>query len=265
MLRVRLHPLGFLGVFLLHQHLAGQGKQLGEAHGRVVKMRGGASGGTVASVLGIMETAGDPKVRRALGDPYGLNPAGAPRGKDRGDQAGPRKDAQNGHWTGPFVMAAINTRVVRRSNALLDFAYGKEFRYDEATDTGPGASGLATAAGLSAGVALFVAAAVTAPGRALLSRFLPAAGEGPSREQRERGCFRVEVRGVSTGGERVESVVAADSDPGYGATSMMLSESALCLAEDALPGGGGVLTTALSMGMALVDWLRKAGMTLRVS
>lgn len=254
-----------LGVFLLHQHLEGKSQHLKEARYRVIKMRGGASGGTVASMLGILENAGDPRVRRSLGDPYGLNPAGAPRGKDRGDQAGPRRDADTGHWTGPFVMAAINTRVVRRSNALLDFAYGKDFRYDEATDVGPGLAGLARAAGLSAGVALFVAAAVTPPGRALLSRFLPAPGEGPTLEQRENGCFRVELRGVSTGGDALQAVVAADRDPGYGATSIMLSESALCLAEDKLPARGGVLTTASCMGMALVERLRAAGMTLRVS
>jgi len=254
-----------LGVFMLHDHLAGRGQALAAAHLRVLKMRGGPSGGTVESLLGILDDARDPAVRRALGDPYALNPAGAPRGHDHGDQAGPRRDADTGRWTAPFMMAAINTRVVRRSNALLDFAYGKDFRYDEATDTGRGPAGLLRAAALSAGLGAFIGVALWPPGRALVSRFLPAPGEGPDRERRENGCFRVEIRAVGAGGERVTGVVAANRDPGYGATAIMLAESALCLAEDALPARGGVLTTASCMGMALVERLRRAGIVFEVS
>jgi short subunit dehydrogenase-like uncharacterized protein len=257
-----------LGVLMLHDHLAKQGKQLAEAHYRLVRMSGGFSGGTLASMLDMIEAARDPAVRRVLGNPYALYPEGAPRGPDRGDAMGPRKDPDTGRWTGPFVMAAINTRIVRRSNALLDFAYGRGFRYDESTDTGEGPAGLLRAAGLSAGTGAATAALATAAllpgGRSLITRVLPAPGEGPSRENRERGFFRVEIHARATTGERLTGLVEGHRDPGYGATSIMLAESALCLAEDALPARGGVLTTASCMGMTLVDRLRRAGMTFRV-
>jgi short subunit dehydrogenase-like uncharacterized protein len=253
-----------LGVCMLHDAFVQQGQGLTEAHFRVVKMKGGASGGTVASMLDLFATASDPKVRRALGDPYGLNPAGAPRGKDRGDQNGPRLDPDTGHWTAPFVMAAINTRVVRRSNALLGFPYGEGFRYDEATDTGSGPAGFARAVAMSAGLGVFGATAILPVGRALLSRLLPAPGEGPSREQRESGGFRVAIHAKGSRGDRLTGVVEASRDPGYGATSIMIGESALCLAQDELPARGGVLTPASCMGMVLVERLRKAGMTFRV-
>jgi short subunit dehydrogenase-like uncharacterized protein len=253
-----------LGVLMLHEHLTRQGKQIGEAHLRVMKMKGGPSGGTIATVLDTLASAKDPAVRRALGDPYALNPQGAPRGSDGSDQIGVRRDEATGRWTGPFVMASINTRVVRRSNALLGFVYGEGFRYDEATDTGSGLAGLARAAALSAGVGAFMAVAMLAPGRKLLARFLPAPGEGPSAEQRERGFFRVKIQASTTGGEHVDAIVEARRDPGYGGTAIMLAESALCLAEDDLPARGGVLTTASCMGMTLVERLRKVGITFRV-
>ncbi len=253
-----------LGIFMLNRHLVAQGKQLGEAHYRLVKMKGGVSGGTVASFMDVLESASDPAVRKVLFDPYGLDPAGAPRGRDERDQMGPGRDADTGHWTAPFLMAGTNTKVVRRSNALLDFAYGAGFRYDEAIDTGPGPLGLARAAAMSAGIGAAMAVGLFGPGRALLSRFLPASGEGPSREAREHGSFRIEIRASSTTGDRLTGVIGAHKDPGYGATPIMLAESALCLAQDDLPARGGVLTTASCMCMALVERLRGAGMTFRV-
>jgi short subunit dehydrogenase-like uncharacterized protein len=210
-----------------------------------------------------MEAAKDPAVRRVLSDPYSLVPGGE-RGPDRREQLGPRLDGERGRWTAPFLMAAPNTRTVRRSNALLGYAYGRGFRYDESFDTGRGLAGLARAASVSAGIAAFAAVAVTAPGRRLLARFLPAPGEGPSREQQERGLFEIEILARSEGGRQLTGRVAGDRDPGYGSTSIMLAEAALSLAQDALPDRGGVLTTASCMGQALIDRLRAAGMTFRV-
>jgi short subunit dehydrogenase-like uncharacterized protein len=253
-----------LGVLALHDELVARGDRLAEAHYRVRHMSGGMSGGTAASVLAILEQARDPKVRRVLADPYALDPPGAPRGPDRGDSMGPRRDADTGRWTGPFMMAAVNTRVVRRTNALTDFAYGRDFRYDEAIDTGRGAAGLARAAAMTAGLGMLVAAAATGPGRKLVERLVPAPGQGPSAEAREHGSFRIEIRGVSTGGARLRAIVAGQRDPGYGETAHMLAESALCLAEDELPARGGLLTPASCMGMKLVERLRAAGMTIRV-
>jgi short subunit dehydrogenase-like uncharacterized protein len=252
-----------LGVLTVHDHLARRGGRIAEAHMRVVRMKGGASGGTIASMMNILEEARDPAVRRRLGDPYVLYPDGAPRGPDRGDSTGPRRDEDTGRWTAPFVMAAINTRIVRRSNALSGFAYGEQFRYDEAMDMGPGPAGFARAAAFSAGLAGFVALAALPPGRDVLGRFLPAPGEGPSREERERGGFRIVIHARGDAGDRVTGTIEGTSDPGYGETSKMLGESALCLAQDDLPARGGILTPATAMGMKLVERLRAAGMTFR--
>jgi short subunit dehydrogenase-like uncharacterized protein len=254
-----------LGVFMLHDHLARQGEALAEAHFRLLRAKGGPSGGTVASMFNVLSEAKDPAVRRVLGDPYGLNPKGAPRGLDGRDQTGPQRDRGSGHWTAPFMMAAINTRIVRRSNALLDFAYGKGFRYDEAVDVGGGARGFARAFAMSAAIGAGLALGALPQGRKLASRFVPAPGEGPTKEQRERGSFLVEIHATARSGEFVVGVVAGKKDPGYGGTAIMLAESALCLAEDALPARGGVLTTASCMGMKLIDRLRSAGMTFRVN
>jgi short subunit dehydrogenase-like uncharacterized protein len=254
-----------LGVHMLHHHLAREGKALAEAHFLLMRARGGSSGGTVASMLNVSAEAGDPAVRRLLGDPYGLNPKGAARGPDRRDQTRPRRDADTGRWTAPFIMAGINAKVVRRSNALLDFAYGKDFRYEEAIDTGRGARGLARAVGVTAVLGAALSLSLVPAGRTLLARLAPSPGDGPSQEKRERGMFCVELRAKARTGEPFHAVVAADRDPGYGATAVMLAESALCLAEDALPARGGVLTTASCMGMALVERLRRAGMTFRVA
>ncbi|MFT3764023.1 MAG: saccharopine dehydrogenase NADP-binding domain-containing protein [Minicystis sp.] len=253
-----------LGVLMLHDHLAKQGDRLAEARYRVVKADGGVSGGTIASMMAIFEKVGDPAVRRVLGNPYVLDPAGSPRGPDGRDAMGPGRDADSGRWTAPFMMAAVNTRIVRRSNALLDHAYGRDFRYDEAIDTGRGLGGAVKAVGISAGMAGLGVAVATGPGRKLLGRFLPAPGEGPSREQRERGHMRIEIRAKSASGKRLVGTVAANRDPGYGETSVMLSEAALCLAQDELPARGGVLTPAVAMGMKLVERLRAAGETYRV-
>src|SRR6185369_3101757 len=105
----------------------------------------------------------------------------------------------------------------------------------------------------------FLGAAILPPTRALLERILPGPGEGPSRETRERGSFLIALRGTSAAGTRVTGYVEGHQDPGYGATSRMLGEAALCLAEDDLPSRGGVLTPASAMGMTLVERLRAAG------
>jgi short subunit dehydrogenase-like uncharacterized protein len=264
------HTCGFdsipsdLGVFMIHDHLARQGDRLAEAHLHVVKADGGISGGSAATMLDVLGNVRDPEVRRAIRDPYSLNPEGAPRGPDRRDTHGPRRDRDTGRWTAPFFMAPVNARVVRRSNALLDFAYGRDFRYDEAVDTGDGLVGLARAAAFTAAMGAATAAGTTPIGRRLLERLLPAPGEGPNRETRERSSYRVEIHARSAAGRRLVGVIGDSLDPGYGSTAKMLAESALCLAEDALPPRGGMLTPASCMGMRLVERLRAAGLTFEV-
>jgi short subunit dehydrogenase-like uncharacterized protein len=232
--------------------------------------RGGLSGGTAASIAHLMdEASNNPGVRRLLGDPYGLDPDGGERGPDGRDQRGVRWDADLGQWTGPFLMAAINTRVVRRTHALLGHPWGRDFRYREAMSFGRGAKAWLMAAGVSAGTALGVALLAVGPVRRVLAqRVLPAPGEGPSGEARDRGFFVSRLVGTLPDGKgKLRGTVRGTSDPGYGETAKMLSESAVCLAQDrdTLPREGGVLTPASCMGMRLVDRLRAAGMTFEMN
>jgi short subunit dehydrogenase-like uncharacterized protein len=225
---------------------------------------GGVSGGTIASAMNLMDEASrDRNVRRIIADPYSLTPG--ERGPDGPDQRGVRFDRDINRWTGPFVMAAINTRVVRRSNALLGYAWGRDFRYSEAMSM-PNA---VAATMLTAGLGTFVGLAAIKPIRGVMKKMLPAPGEGPSKEKRDKGFFKVRVVGTSetnngTPPTKLLGIVAGTSDPGYGETAKMLAESAVCLAKDRLDAKGGVLTPASCMGMTLVERLRKAGMTFEV-
>lgn len=232
----------------------------------VWKIRGGVSGGTAASMAQLIEEAScDRQARRCLADPYGLNPDGQRQGPDSPFQRRPRIHPELGAWTGPFLMAAINEKVVRRTNALLDYRYGRDFRYSEASHLGKGLPALVRATAMSAGLGAFGAAMSLGPTRALLQRFvLPDPGEGPDEEAIERGRFSVRLFGWGSdgGGDKFRIVVevAADSDPGYGATAKMIGESALCLAVDDVDDGldGGVLTPASAMGDPLIDRLDEA-------
>lgn len=241
---------------------------------RVVKnyigrTKGGLSGGTAASMLTIMEAAQDKAVRRVLGHPYGLNPKGERKGPDGSDPKGVSYDPEIPCFTAPFVMAAINTRVVRRTNALLEFRYGRAFEYVEKMMLPYSPKGLALATGISAGITGMVVGLAVPPIRNLIrERYLPAPGEGPSREERERGYFNHHLFGsVETkdgAAAFLRGKVVGVNDPGYGETAKMLSESALCLARDPLTSEGGVLTPAVAMGPQLLERLRRAGMTFEI-
>jgi short subunit dehydrogenase-like uncharacterized protein len=240
------------------------GRYASEVKMAVGRMTGAFSGGTFASMLNIVEEMGrDPSLRKVLGNPYALNPKGV-RGPDKGDQNGVRYDEHLG-WTGPFIMAAINTRVVRRSHALMGLPWGPEFRYSEVMRTGKGLKGLTRAAAFAGGIGAFVAGIALPVTRPLLVKRLPAPGEGPSPEERARGKFETHHVAVADG-QVLRGRVADNRDPGYGSTAVMLSEAALCLAleGDQLETGGGILTPASAMGMRLVERLRNAGLTLTV-
>jgi short subunit dehydrogenase-like uncharacterized protein len=243
-----------------------------ERHGRYAsevkmaagRMSGAFSGGTFASMLNIFEELKEnPSLRKVLGNPYALNPKGI-RGQDRGDQAGVRYDQHLG-WTSPFIMAAINTRIVRRSHALMGLPWGEDFRYSEVMSTGKGPRGLTRAASFTGGIAAFMGAVALPLTRPWVVKRLPSPGEGPSEQARAKGHFT--TRHVALGdGQTVRGVVADQRDPGYGSTAVMLSEAALCLAFDGaqLQVEGGILTPASAMGMRLVERLRAAGMTFEV-
>jgi len=232
---------------------------------RVRGFKGGFSGGTAASLLTMMEEIErDKSVRSLLADPYALNPQEQRRGPDGRDQMGPVYDSDFDAWTAPFIMAALNTRIVRRTNALLDYAYGADFRYDEAMLMGGGPLGLAKASGLSVGIGGAMVAGAIGPLRKLLASRLPAPGEGPSQRQRETGFFDIELFAAhpSDRSKSLRARVYGDRDPGYGSTAKMLGESAVCLAMDDLDVAGGFWTTAAAMGAPLLQRLNQnAGVT----
>jgi short subunit dehydrogenase-like uncharacterized protein len=266
------HACGFdsipsdLGVLVLHDRVAREAAdELTDTTLAVTAARGGLSGGTFASMKGMLaEIARDPQARRIVEDPYSLSPA---RDKEP-DVANPGwakesdfhkvvRDEDLGMWLAPFVMEAANSRVVRRSNALQDWAYGQRFRYREVMGF-RGVSAPAKAFGLTAGLAAFMGAMALAPTRSLIDRMLPEPGEGPSEKTQENGFFRIEIATTTSAGARFVCRVEAEGDPGYAATSVMLAESALSLALDGerLPPRAGVLTPATGIGMPLVDRLR---------
>ena len=282
-----------LGVLVTADRAAADGAgELTETVLSVVSMRGGVSGGTIDSMRqqAILMRA-DAAVRAIVADPYGLSPDRAAEPRSRGAEAGAeadagagagagalagalaktvwtsavrlgrrspiRRDPVTGHWTGPFVMAGFNTRIVRRSNALLGWRYGRAFRYREVVDFGNSAKAPVLATGMSAGLLGLAGAMAFEPTRAVVDRFLPKPGEGPSEENQANGRFRMVIRTTTTTGAAYRTKVGADRDPGYSGTAVMLGESALALALDGdlLPGGGGVLTPATGLGSVLVDRL----------
>ena len=206
--------------------------------------------------------------RRVVEDPYALSPdrAAEPDLGDERDLAWVRYDGDLKRWVGPFVMAGINTRVVRRSNALQGWAYGRRFRYREVTGFGAGPAAPMLGAAVSATLKAAEAGLAFGPSRTLLGRLLPAPGQGPSEKTRRTGLFRIQIHTRTSAGARYLGTIEAQGDPGYAATSVMLGESALCLAldRDHLPDRAGVLTPATAMGPALADRLRSAGHTLGV-
>ncbi len=248
-----------LGVFFLQREMRSrQGAPARHVKGAVARLKGKASGGTVASMLNLMEEAGaDRSVRRILADPYSINPEGQRSGPDGRDSLAPSYDEGFKRWTAPFIMAGINTRVVRRSAALLPDVYGEGFRYQESMLTGRGVGG-AVKAYVSAGIlAASLGALSIGPIRRLIAPRLPQPGEGPTPQQQENGSW--EMRFLA---DPVLVRVTGDRDPGYGSTSKMLAESAVCLALDPIEAQGGFHTPASAMGPLLIDRLqRNAGLT----
>ncbi|GGC16018.1 saccharopine dehydrogenase family protein [Cellulomonas carbonis] len=236
------------------------------AHVRLVaRARGGVSGGTLATMRGVVElAASDPAARRLLADPFSLSPdrATEPDVPQPPDAPAPGR-AVDGGWVTAFPMASFNSRVVRRSNALLGWAYGRTLRYGEVMAAGRGARGAARALGITAGLGLAAAAFALPPTRALLDRVLPEPGTGPDEQTRRDGWFRMDVHATTTTGRHYRAVAAGSGDPGYAATAVMIGEAALALAhdDDRLPDRAGSLTPATGLGDVLVDRLRAAGHT----
>ena len=261
-----------LGVWFVQQQAKAKfGEYCTHVKMRVKAMRGAASGGTVASMVNaIREATKDPAVRREYANPYSLcigDVAAQPTGKTprQTNLSGPEFDADYGAWMAPFVMAAINVRVVFRSHALAGLPYGDGFRYDEGMMMGKGMSGRLRATSFSAGLGAFVVGAAIGPSRWLMEKtVLPAPGTGPSPAAQERGFWDYRFVGTTKDGRKLRAKVTGDRDPGYGSTAKMLGEAAACLALDISKQkcAGGFWTPATAMGDALMKRLQEhAGVT----
>lgn len=278
------HSCGFdsipsdLTVFALYRQAEKDGTgQLGDTNYVVRRFAGGMSGGTIASMTELArEAAEDPESRRLLNDPYTLSP-------DRGaePELGAQRDARwrrgrdiapelDGYWVGAFAMAVPNSRIVRRSNALLEYAYGRRFEYAEQMSLGksplaPVAAAMATGGNIAA-IELGSRFLNRVP-RSALERILPKPGTGPSEQTRENGHYTVETYTTTSSGARYMARMSQQGDPGYKATSVLLGESALALAldRDKLSDLRGVLTPASAMGDALLDRFPAAGVSLDVT
>ncbi|MGF2945871.1 saccharopine dehydrogenase family protein [Mycobacterium sp. Lab-001] len=277
------HACGFdsvpsdLSVYALYRAVHGAGAgELTDTDLVVRSFSGGLSGGTIASMMEVLNTAStDPDARRQLADPYTLTPD-----RQAEPELGPQPDLPwrrgrqiapelAGLWTAGFVMAPYNTRIVRRSNALMDWEYGHRFRYSESMSVGssPVVSPLASA------VVTGMAGATFGLGsryfrllpRRLVERVAPKPGTGPSAAARERGYYRIETYTTTSAGARYVARMEQRGDPGYKATSVLLGECGLALAmdRDKLSELRGVLTPAAAMGEALLARLPAAGVSLQ--
>jgi short subunit dehydrogenase-like uncharacterized protein len=232
-----------LGVLFLQEAAKTKfGAPVTRVKGRVRKMKGTFSGGTAASVKATFAAAAkDLSLVALLKNPFALTPGFDGPKQPPGNK--PLFDDDLGVWTAPFVMSTINTRNVHRSNLLMGFPYGRDFVYDEMMLAGPGEKGEAIAKAIVA-----ANAEMGGPGG-------PQPGEGPSKQERETGFYDVLFVGIAADGRQVRVVVRGDRDPGYGSTSKMIAECAICLERDSADLAGGIWTPGAAMGSRLIKRL----------
>ena len=253
-----------LGVYFIQKESIKNCKQKAkQIKMRVAGVKGGISGGTYLSLSNVnKEASNDKDIFKIVINPYGLNPKGDPKGLDKYDLRKIVYDKASKSWIGPFIMAAINTKIVRRSNALTGYSYGKDFMYDEATLSGKGINGKIRGYISAIPLGLLMSAKPGSLLKKIIDYLLPKAGQGPSKEKREAGFYNLRFYITLEDGSKVFAKVIGDMDPGYGSTSKMLGETAVCLAKDILPDSSGVLTPSVAMGDAILSRLQKnAGLT----
>lgn len=224
-----------MGVYYLQQQAQKQfNAPATQVSMRVKTLKGGASGGTVASLINVIqEAAADPALRKDLVNPYVLCPPDHGNSQRQIYIKTAKFDSDFNAWIAPFVMAAVNERVVHRSNALSGNAYGSNFSYNEAILTGEGLKGRFKALGVVSGLGVFMLAAVSKPVSQLMERYmLPKPGEGPTPEQQRTGRFDLRFIGKTEAGQTLKIKVTGDRDPGYSSTGKMLGQAALSLAID---------------------------------
>ena len=248
-----------MGVYFINKNLSKKNLKIKM---RVTGTKGGYSGGTYASMQNIIKEASlDREVRKSLTNPYGLNPIGEQKGNDKRDLSSVVYDSEIKSWIAPFLMAGINTRIVRRSNALSKYKYGKGFKYDESIMTGQGIKGRLNGIMLSIPL-IFLAAKPGSLLNKISSFFVPKPGDGPNKKERESGYFSSRFFVFDEESNASVFKVTGDRDPGYGSTSKMLAESAVCIAKDNLEDKFGVLTPSYAMGDHILNRLiSKAGLT----
>ena len=233
-----------LGVLMLQREAQARfGRPAQRVAGRVRRMKGRFSGGTAASLKATLAAAkSEPGVYDLLRSPFALTPGFEGPKQPSGHK--PMLDELLGVWVAPFVMAAINTRNVHRSNFLLGHAYGADFVYDEMVVAGHGDKGEATARAMAAD-------------DSLAADDGPKPGDGPSKQERDSGFYDLLFVGRTTAGETLRVAVSGDRDPGYGSTSKMIGEAAVCLQRDAADTPGGIWTPAAAMGTRLITRLQQ--------
>ena len=239
-----------LGVYFLQKEVIAQhGQPASNVRGRVRDMNGEFSGGTAASLGATMASLKEkPELFEVLVNPFALSNGFT--GPEQAQDSKPIYDDKLETWVAPFFMAPINTKNVHRSNALMDHLYGEDFCYNEMWIQGPGEEGKAAAEFVGSMNPLADA---------------PAPGEGPSKESRENGNYDVLFCADLTDGSSLHASVSGDMDPGYGSTSKMIAESALCLVNDCVELGGGIYTPAPAMGEKLITRLQaNAGLTFKI-
>lgn len=243
-------PFDLGALYLQNEAMRRFGGPCAEIKARVRKMKGALSGGTVASLKATIAACRNSSVAELLNSPFALTPGF--EGPKQPSDSEPQLDESIGAWVAPFIMAPINTKNIHRSNLLLGHAYGADFRYSEMLVTGLGERGEKIAAALAAD-------------NGLVRDDAPKPGDGPTAEEREAGCYDILFIGEMADGRPLRASVAGDADPGYGSTSKMIAESALCLLHDHAATPGGVWTPASAMGSMLIERLqRHAGLSFRI-
>lgn len=259
-----------LGVYFTQQQAEEKfGSTCDVIHMRVKAAKGGLSGGTIASMATIFEEVGkDNSRRKQVANPYLLNDDKDAPNVRQDNVSKPEYDNEHKRWLAPFVMASINTRIVHRTNQLLGYEYGRDFKYDEAMWMKDGVKGKLSSYAMSAGLFGFATAMMVKPSRDLLSKHvLPKSGSGPSAEEQANGYFDIRLFGETANKDTINTKVTGDKDPGYGSTSRMLAQAALCLAQDISKEevGGGFWTPASAMGNHLLARLEEhAGLSFEV-
>ena len=259
------HTCGFdsipsdMGVYFIQRESKDKkGIKAQEIKMRVAALSGGISGGTYASLSQVLdESLRDKMVYKVLINPYGLNPDDDQVGEDKSDLKSVIFDKASQSWIGPFIMASINTKVVRRSNSLSSHSYGKNFRYDEGTIFGKGLFGRIKGIISTISIGLIMYAKHGSLLKKVLDSFFPIPGEGPTSKKMEKGFYNLRFYITLEDGSSAFAKVTGDMDPGYGSSSKMLAESAVCLAKDKLPNKSGVLTPSVAMGDSLLKRLEK--------